>query len=143
MIVGGRERIRSLERRAGGLEGQKALLQDQLASAQAQHAQSLQSSERTARQIAELQRLFAAFRSYQQSLSESRQSLVAQAERLSKEKSFAAADLAVKSRSSVDAISQELNDLARDSRQALDKVVSLQGSAQKIGGCLLYTSRCV
>jgi chromosome segregation ATPase len=134
MIFGGRERIRSLERRVGELEGQKALLQDQLASAQAQHAQSLQSSELGARQIAELQRLFAAFRSYQQSLSESRQSLAAQAERLRKEKSFAAADLAAKSRSSVDAISQELNDLARDSRQALDKVVSLQGSAQKIGG---------
>jgi hypothetical protein len=134
MIFGGRERIRNLERRVGELEGQKALLQDQLASAQGQQAQSLQSSELAARQIAELQRLFAAFRSYRESLSESRQSLAAQAERLRSEKSFAAADLAAKSRSSVDAISQELNDLARDSRQALDKVVSLQGSAQKIGG---------
>jgi TolA-binding protein len=45
MIFGGRERIRSLELRVGELEGQKALLQDQLASAQAQHAKSLQSSD--------------------------------------------------------------------------------------------------
>jgi chromosome segregation ATPase len=106
MIFGGRERIRNLERRVGELEGQKALLQDQLASAQGQQAQSLQSSELAARQIAELQRLFAAFRSYRESLSESRQSLAAQAERLRSEKSFAAADLAAKSRSSVDAISR-------------------------------------
>lgn len=136
MFFGAGKKIGSLEKRISDLEAQNAALRDQLTSVQGQRDQCLQASELAQKQVAELQRLFACFASYRQSLGTSQESLAVLANRLLSEKtdSTAASGLASGGRDSVQAISSELNDLARDSRQAVDKVIGLHGSAQKIGG---------
>jgi len=136
MIFGSGEKIRRLERRVSELEAENAGLSAQLAALQAEREHDRHSAAQTARQTAQQQRLFAAFRSTRQSLAESRRTLAALAEGLRNEKqeTATATGMAASSRDSVHAISQELNDLASDSRLALERVVSLQGSAQKIGG---------
>ncbi|SBT09796.1 Methyl-accepting chemotaxis sensory transducer [Candidatus Accumulibacter aalborgensis] len=136
MIFGSGEKIRNLERRIGELEAQNAGLHDQLASTEAQREQCLQATESATRHSADLQRLFAAFGSYRQSLAESQQTLAMLANRLRDEKkdTLAAAGPAAGSCESVQAISTELIQLAADSRHSLSKVTGLQASTQKIGG---------
>jgi len=136
LIFGGAEKTRRLEQRISELEAENAALRGQLSSAQAMQVQAGQENERTTRQAAEMQRLYAAFRSYRQSLAASQQSLMALAEGLRGElrETSAAASMAATSRDSVNTISADLNELAGNSRQALAKVLGLQGSAQKIGG---------
>ncbi|MBP9805389.1 MAG: CZB domain-containing protein [Candidatus Accumulibacter sp.] len=136
MIFASGKQVRSLERRISELEAQNSGLRDQLASTQAACQQDLEARHLAAADTAGQQRLFAALRSYRESLARSQGTVAALAERLGKEKkeTVAAARLASSSRDSVQTISNELNSLASDSRQALDKVVGLHGSAQKIGG---------
>ncbi|QKS28716.1 MAG: CZB domain-containing protein [Candidatus Accumulibacter similis] len=135
-FFGAGEKMRRLERRISELEAVNAGLRGQLSSTQAVQTQASQLNEQTKRQAAEMQRLFAAFRSYRESLSDSQQSLQAVAERLRGERSetSAATSMAASSRDSVNRISADLNELAGNSRHALAKVLGLQGSAQKIGG---------
>ena len=136
MIFGSGAKIRSLEARLGELETQNEALREQLASARAARDDCLQASEASEKRSQELQRLFLSFASYRQSLAESQQTLATLAQRLHDEKkeTLAAAGIAASSRESVNAISTELNQLASDSRKALEKVLSLQGSTEKIGG---------
>ena len=135
-FFGGGENMRRLERRISELEAENAGLRGQLSSTQAMQTQAGQQNAQTTRQAAEMQRLFAAFRSYRQSLAESQQSLLALADGLrgKQRESSSAASMAASSRDSVHMISSELDELAGNSRQALAKVRGLQGSAQKIGG---------
>ncbi len=136
MIFGNGERVRSLERQIGELEAKNADLRDQLASAQLQRDQCRQSAESATRRSGEMQRLFAAFRSYRQSLAESQDTLAELANRLrhEKEETVAAAGLASSSRESVQAISSDLIQLATDLRDTLDRISGLRDSAEKIGG---------
>ncbi len=136
MIFGSAGKIRSLEARLGALEQENRTLREQLASAQAARADCLQAAEASEKRSKELQRLFLSFESYRQSLAESQATLAALAHRLRDEKkeTLAAAGIAARSRESVSTISTELNQLAGDSRSALEKVLSLQGSTEKIGG---------
>jgi hypothetical protein len=83
-----------------------------------------------------MQRLFAAFGSYRQSLAESQQTSGTLADRLRDEKKrhrrgrpHGGEQLRVGASNQ-----QELIELAADSRHSLNKVTGLQGSAQKIGG---------
>jgi len=136
MIFGSGRKIRSLEARLGELGQQNQALREQLASAQAARDDCLQAAEASEKRSQELQRLFLSLQSYRQSLAESQETLAALAHRLRDEKkeTLAAAGIAARSRESVNAISTELNQLAGDSRSALDKVLNLQGSTEKIGG---------
>jgi predicted nucleic acid-binding Zn-ribbon protein len=136
MLFGSREKIRSLEARLGELEQQNQALRKQLASAQAARDDGLQAAEAGEKRSKELQQLFLSFQSYRQSLAESQQTLATLANRLRDEKkeTRAAAGIAASSRESVNTISTELNRLAGDSRSALEKVLSLQGSTERIGG---------
>ena len=136
MFFASREKVRSLQARLGELETQNQTLRDQLSSALAAHNDCRRASEAAEKQAGELRRLFVSFRSYRQSLAESQQTLTTLANRLRDEKqqTLAAAGIAASSRDSLKAISTDLNQLAGDSRSALEKVVSLQGSTEKIGG---------
>jgi DNA repair exonuclease SbcCD ATPase subunit len=136
MIFASGKKVRSLERRVSELEAENSGLREQLASTQAACEQDLEARHLAAAETAGQQRLWAAFRSYRESLARSQDTLAALAERLGNEQkeTVAAARLASSSRQSVQTISNELNSLASNSRQALDKVVGLHGSAQKIGG---------
>ncbi|MEF8721087.1 MAG: hypothetical protein V5B30_00190 [Candidatus Accumulibacter delftensis] len=133
MIFGSGGKIRSLEGRLGELEQQNQELREQLASAHAARDDCLQAAAASEMRSREVQRLFLSFQSYRQSLAESQQTLAALAHRLRDEKkdTLAAAGIAARSRESVTAISTELNQLAGDSRSALEKVLSLQGSTEK------------
>jgi len=135
-FFGGGEKVRRLEQRISELEAENAGLREQISSAQAVRAQTSQQNAQATRRADEMQRLFAAFRSYRQSLADSQQSLLVLADGLrgKRRESLSAASMAASSRDSVNRISAELNELAGNSRQALDKVLGLQGSAQKIGG---------
>ena len=135
-MFGSGAKIRGLEQRIGTLESENAGLREQLAAAQAHNEQQGQEHKRMSGHATEQQRLFAAFRSYRQSLCESQQTLAALAEGLRNEKqqTASAASAATGSHDAVHAISDELNHLAERSRQALNQVLSLQGSAQQIGG---------
>ena len=136
MIFGSGETIRGLEARLGELEKQNEALRGQLTAAQAARDECVHDSEAAERRSSELQRMFVSFQSYRNSLAESQQTLAALAQRLRNEKkeTLAASGVASDSSESVTAISTELNQLASDSRNALKKVVSLQGSTEKIGG---------
>ncbi|EXI67114.1 MAG: Chemotaxis regulator BdlA [Candidatus Accumulibacter adjunctus] len=135
-FFGGGEQMRRLERRISELEAENAGLRGQISAGQAAQAQAGQRDAQATRQAAEMKRLFVALRSYRQSLAASQQSLLALAEGLrgKRRETLAAASMATDSRDSVNRISADLTALAGTSRQALDKIVGLQGSAQKIGG---------
>ncbi len=135
-MFGNRAKCRELERRIGELEQQNQSLRDELKVSQSQHDESLRSTAASAAHGEELQRLFASLRSYRQSLGESQQTLATLAEHLRDEKqeTVHAGALATSSRQAVESISGELSQLASDSRSAMDKVIGLQSSAEKIGG---------
>ncbi len=136
MIFGSGEKVRRLERRVDELAAENAGLRDQLSTMHSRLAQGDQATAGALGHDRDRQRLFASFRSYRQSLAESQQTLAALAHRLRDEQqeTVAAAGLASSSRELVQAISSELNRLAEDSRDALGKILGLQGSTQKIGG---------
>ena len=135
-MFGSREKMRVLERRVSELEQQNSSLQNQLSSAEARRDDGLREAESTSTRNVEFQRLFASLRSYRESLGESQGTLGLLANRLRDDKKGAvqAGTMASNSRESVQRISGELNQLASDSRNAMDKVIGLQASAQKIGG---------
>ena len=135
-MFGSTTKIRELERRVGELELQNRNLQEQLGASEAQREECLNDGRLAAMRQQELQRLFSSLRAYRQSLGESQLTLATLAGQLRAEMqgSVEAGTLATTSRDSVQRISHELNQLARDSRSAMDKVISLQASAEKIGG---------
>ena len=136
MIFGSGEKIRGLERRVDALAAENVGLRDQLATMHSRLAQGDLASATALGHDRDLKRLFLSFRSYRQSLAESQETLAALAHRLrdEQEEAVAAAGLASSSCDSVRAISNELNQLAEESRDALGKILGLQGSTQKIGG---------
>ena len=136
MVFGSGEKIRGLERRVDALAAENVGLRDQLATLHSRVAQGDLASATALGHNLDLQRLFLSFRSYRQSLAESQETLAALAHRLrdEQEETVAAAGLASSSCDSVRAISNELNQLAEESRDALGKILGLQGSTQKIGG---------
>ena len=135
-MFGNRAKIRELEHRVGELEQKNLFLREQLAAAESGQAAVVREGESMKARTQEFQRLFASLRSYRHSLGESQQTLAALANHLRDEKqgSVEAGALATTSRDSVQRISRELNQLANDSRNAMSQVISLQGSAEKIGG---------
>jgi hypothetical protein len=135
-MFGSSEKTRVLERRISELEQQNTALQSQLSAAQARCEQTLRDAGSASTRNIEFQRLFTSFRSYRESLGESQSTISALANRLhdKKKDSEAAGTLASTSRDSVQRISNELTQLASNSRSAMDKVIGLQASAQKIGG---------
>ncbi|MBE2258089.1 MAG: CZB domain-containing protein [Rhodobacteraceae bacterium] len=136
MFFGSGEKVRRLEARLGELEKQNDALRDQLTSAQATQGDCQAAVKAAEKRSNELHRLFGSLQSYRQSLADSQQTLAALANRLREEKkeTLAAADIASSSRESVQDIGSEMNQLANDSRNALEKVVNLQASTEKIGG---------
>ena len=135
-MFGGSAKIRVLERRLNELEQQNISLRDQLASSEAQREACQRDGETASTRNLEFQRMFASLRSYRESLGESQGTLATLANRLREDKqaTVQAGSMATSSRESVQHISSELIQLATDSRSAMDKVVGLQASAQKIGG---------
>jgi chromosome segregation ATPase len=135
-MFGKSEKIRELERRVGELEQENQTLRTQLGSAESQRDECLRNGESVTTRNEEFQRLFSSLRSYRQSLGESQQTLAAVADHLREEKqaSVKAGALAATSQESVQRISSELTQLAGSSRSAMDKVIGLQASAEKIGG---------
>ncbi|HRD94042.1 methyl-accepting chemotaxis protein [Accumulibacter sp.] len=136
MIFGSGEKVRALERRVTELERQNQSLRDQLNSVETQRNEYVQAANTAAQASSALRRLFVSFQSYRESLAKSQQTLAALANRLRDEKkaTVAAAAIASSGRQAVHTISTELNQLAADSRSALDKVISLQGNTKQIGG---------
>ncbi|MFZ2854863.1 MAG: methyl-accepting chemotaxis protein [Rhodocyclaceae bacterium] len=135
-MFGNKARIRELERRIDQLEQQNQTLRNQLDTAESLRNESRGDEELAATRNQEFQRLFSSLHSYRHSLGESQQSLTALANHLREEKegSAKAGALATISRDSVQQISSELTQLASNSRSAMDKVIGLQASAEKIGG---------
>ena len=135
-MFGNRAKIRELEHRIGELEQQNLSLRDQLGASEGRHEKAVHEGESMKARSLEFQRLFASLRSYRHSLGESQQTLASLANHLRDEKqgSVEAGVLAATSRDSVQRISRGLNQLAHDSRSAMSQVISLQGSAEKIGG---------
>jgi len=135
-MFGNSAKNRELDRRLGELERENRTLREQLGASEALREECLRDGKLAATRNQEFQRLFSSLRSYRESLGESQQTLAALANHLRDEKqgSVEAGALATTSRDSVQRISRELNQLANDSRSAMDQVVSLQVSAEKIGG---------
>ena len=135
-MFGNSAKIREFERRVGELEQQNQSLHEQLRACDALREEGLRSETASTTRTQEFQRLFASLRSYRQSLGESQTTLATLASHLRDEKqgTVQAGALATRSRDSVEHISGELSQLASDSRSAMDKVIGLQASAQKIGG---------
>jgi chromosome segregation ATPase len=135
-MFGSSARIRDLERRIGELEQQNGSLREQLAAAETRYQACRNESEQAASRTAEFQRLFAALHSYRDSLGESQHTLAGLAEHLREEKkeSVEAGALAAGSRDAVHRISDELTQLAGNSRDAMERVGNLQASAEQIGG---------
>jgi predicted nucleic acid-binding Zn-ribbon protein len=128
--------IRTLETRVKALEQENQGLQSRIANAEARTGEAearenalknLQTAER---------RLFEQFRAYRDSLGQSQETLGMLANRLRDEKqeTVRAGGLAAQGNAAVQGISRELTQLANDSRMAMDRVVGLETSAEKIGG---------
>jgi methyl-accepting chemotaxis protein len=128
--------IRTLEARVKALEQENQGLQSRIAGAESR------AGEAEARENAQInlqtaeRRLFEQFRAYRDSLGQSQETLGMLAKRLRDEKqeTVRAGGLAAQSNAAVQGISRELTQLATDSRMAMDKVVGLETSAEKIGG---------
>jgi hypothetical protein len=128
--------IRSLEARIQAMEQEKQQFQAQLSAAESRAAEA-EHREATLRDEQQAQhRLFEQFRAFRDSLGQSQQTLSMLATRLREEKqeTVLAGGMAEQSNSAVQGISRELTQLATNSRSAMDKVVGLQTSAEKIGG---------
>jgi len=128
--------IRSLEARVKALEDENRQLQSRAGAAESRAADAEQRELAARERAGAQQKLFEQFRSYRDSLGASQGTLETLAGRLRDERqeSVRAGGLAEQSNSAVKGISQELTQLADDSRVAMDKVVGLQASAEKIGG---------
>ncbi len=135
-MFGNNKKISELERRIGELAQENRALREQLAAVERQRDESVQRCSGTEQRNQEFQRLFASLRSYRSSLVESQQTLAALAGNLLEERkgSVEAGTMASASRDSVHSISRDLNQLASNSRSAMEKVISLRNSAEQIGG---------
>ena len=135
-MFGSGSRISALEARIQALESENAQLKAQASSAEGRLADAQQQARQLGEKQSAQQQLFEQFRSYRASLGESQQTLSTLATRLRDEKNetVRAGGMASTSRAAVQSISAELTQLADDSRAAMDKVVGLQASAEKIGG---------
>lgn len=135
-FASGKKKTALLEQRIGDLETENANLRRELTAERAKHNDKQTAKFSSDHYSDDLQRLFAAFRSYRLSLSESQKTIFTLAQQLRGElkESLGTTTQAVASRDAVIAIANQLNQLAIDSRGALEKVVGLQESAQKIGG---------
>ncbi len=135
-MFGSGNAIRALETKLKALEGENAQLRQQLAATENRvtdaEARGQQLQLKAESQLA----LFEQLRAYRDSLGESQQTLGTLAGRLREEKqeTVRAGELAATGSNAVNRISSELTQLADDSRQAMDRVIGLQASAEKIGG---------
>ncbi|MBW7900766.1 MAG: CZB domain-containing protein [Rhodocyclaceae bacterium] len=135
-MFGNGNAVRALEDKVRALASDNAQLQQRLDATEARAGEAEAEAHRL-RQTENLQqRLFEQFRAYRDSLGESQQTLATLAERLREEKAetVRTGELAHTGSEAVHKIAGELTQLAGDSRQAMDKVVGLQASAEKIGG---------
>ncbi len=134
-FAGGR-RVAVLEKRIAEMEALNASLREQLAVAVSKSDSDQQVLSTSLKREKDFERLFAALSSFRQSLAESQQTLASLATGLRQEETETAdaCSLATSSRESVHRISDELNQLAQESRAAMNKVVSLRSGAEKIGG---------
>lgn len=135
-MFGNNKKISELERRIGELAQENQSLRERLAAAEGERDESAQRCAGTEQRNREFQKLFASLRSYRSSLVESQQTLAALANNLLEERkgSVEAGTMASASRDSVHSISRDLNQLANNSRSAMEKVTSLRTSAEQIGG---------
>ncbi|HEX5803708.1 MAG TPA: methyl-accepting chemotaxis protein [Azospira sp.] len=135
-MFGSGNAIRALEAKVKALEGDNAQLRQQLASCEARAGEAESRVHQLQQDDAAQMRLFEQFRAYRDSLGESQQTLGMLAQRLREEKAetVRTGELAAAGSEAVNKISSELTQLADDSRHAMDKVVGLQASAEKIGG---------
>ncbi|MCP5269188.1 MAG: CZB domain-containing protein [Zoogloeaceae bacterium] len=135
-MFGNGKLISALEARIKKLELENQQLQSQISDAEARagEAERRQASAHARQDTShQLRTQFSNFRS---SLGDSQETLAALANQLNAErqKTVSAGSLAAESNAAVRNISEELTQLADDSRQAMDKVIGLQASAEKIGG---------
>ena len=135
-MFGKNSTIRELQRRLSELEQQNQSLRNQLAASEASHKACLLEEKASTTRVLEFQRMFGAFRSYRESLGESQQTLATLANSLRNEKqqTVNASTMVMNIHDSVKDISNELTQLATNSHHVMDKVISLQTSAQKIDG---------
>ena len=135
-MFGKAARVRELERRIDAVELDRLALQERLAAEESAHREALKRLAVSERRNDELQALFSSLRSYRDSLGNSQDTLDALAHHLlqEREESAEAGVMAHSSRDSVYSISRGLNELAGNSREAIDKVSSLRLCAEKIGG---------
>ncbi|MBK9445968.1 MAG: CZB domain-containing protein [Betaproteobacteria bacterium] len=128
--------IRTLEARVKSLEQENQGLQSRIGAAEARTSEAeARENALKHRQDAE-RRLFEQFRNYRDSLGQSQETLAILSNRLRDEKqeTVRAGGLAAEGNAAVQGISRELTQLAGDSRMAMDRVVGLETSAEKIGG---------
>jgi len=135
-MFGNNKKVSELERRVEDLMKENQSLRGQLAAVEKEREESVQRRADTEQRNQEFQKLFASLRSYRSSLVESQQTLAALAANLLEERkgSVEAGTMASASRDSVLSISRDLNQLASNSRSAMEKVTSLRTSAEQIGG---------
>ena len=135
-MFGKTARIKELERRIDALEQDKLALQERLAAEESARRNELGRLAASERRGEEMQTLFSSLHSYRNSLGNSQDTLNTLAHNLLQERqeSAEAGVMARSSRDSVYSISSGLNELAGNSRGAIDKVSRLRQSAEKIGG---------
>ena len=135
-MFGNGSAVRALEEKLKALGEDNTGLRQQLAAAEARAAEAEARAARGEEGRGAQSRLFEQFRAYRDSLGESQQTLGILAERLrtEKDRTVDTARLAASGSDAVNRISGELTQLAGESRQAMDRVVGLQSSAEKIGG---------
>ena len=137
-MFGSKKKIRELERKIIDLGQENLTLRERLAEAERQCEESKQRCAGTEQHNRDVQKLFTSLRSYRESLVESQQTLATLANNLLEERkgSVEAGAMASSSRDAVHAISRDLNQLASNSRSAMEKVTSLRTSAEQIGGII-------
>nr|WP_305073292.1 methyl-accepting chemotaxis protein [Propionivibrio sp.] len=137
-MFGTKTKLRELERKIVDLGQENQSLRERLAEAERQCEESKQRCAGTEQHNRDLQKLFTSLRSYRESLVESQQTLATLANNLLDERrgSIEAGTMASSSRDAVHAISRDLNQLASNSRSAMEKVASLRTSAEQIGGII-------
>jgi chromosome segregation ATPase len=137
-MFGTKTKLRELERKIVDLGQENQSLRERLAEAERQFEESKQRCAGTEQHNRDLQKLFTSLRSYRESLVESQQTLATLANNLLEERreSIEAGAMASSSRDAVHAISRDLNQLASNSRSAMEKVASLRTSAEQIGGII-------
>ena len=137
-MFGSKKKLGELESKIMNLTQENQSLRERLAEAERQCEASKQHCSDTEQRNREMQQLFSSLRSYRESLVESQQTLATLATNLLKEReqSIEAGAMASSSRDAVHSISRDLNQLANNSRNAMEKVTSLRTSAEQIGGII-------